>query len=133
MRRAAWLLVLLVAANLVALAWWQGWLERWLDAGSASPLARQVAPERVEPVPLARFESARRQARSGCWQWAPLEDAVAEKLSAWVRAHSGVVEGEALRPGYRLRFASGVGEAEQKAALAEVVELAGRPPAPCGP
>lgn len=133
MRGVNLLLVVLVAANLLAFAWWKGWTQQWLaPTGEASPVARQVAPERVQSVPLARFEAARRRAgQAACFTVRPLEPAVRERVEAWVRGRSGAAAGEPIDSGYRITFQSGTTEAELKAQLAELSALAGREPAPC--
>ena len=46
------LLVLLLAANLAVLGWWQGWLPGW-SARHATPV--EVHPERLRVVPIERL------------------------------------------------------------------------------
>lgn len=61
--------MVLVAANLLVLAWTQGWLAPWLAAPGATQreperLAQQVNPERVRVLPPAAAGSAVAAARS---------------------------------------------------------------------
>lgn len=131
MRRVYLLLAVLVTANLLALGWWQGWTDAWWMRGG-SPVERQIAAERVRPVPQARFEAARRPSGPGtCFVLAALEPAAVERVAAWVRERAGSVEGEAIAVGYRIGFTGAPAPAEVKARLAELAALAGREPAPC--
>ncbi|GAA4413899.1 hypothetical protein [Quisquiliibacterium transsilvanicum] len=64
------LLAVLVLANLLAFAWWQGWLEAWSpQAGTAVGRPAEIAPERLVVVPLERLEAG---ASSGGAQPAPI-------------------------------------------------------------
>lgn len=50
------LLAALLFANLLALAWWQGWLAAWWSpGGEAGSRAAEIAPERLRVVPLERL------------------------------------------------------------------------------
>ena len=52
------LLAVLVLANLLALAWWQGWLAAWTSpAGTADGRPAEIAPERLRVVPLERLDA----------------------------------------------------------------------------
>lgn len=54
------LLLSLVLANLVALAWWQGWLGGGHDApGTSGGRPAEIAPERLRVVPLERLDAER--------------------------------------------------------------------------
>ena len=64
MKGLAWLLLL---ANLLALAWWQGWLDTWLPTGrEPQRLAAQVQPQRLQPVPASELEAARASVAERC-------------------------------------------------------------------
>ncbi|MFP5460672.1 MAG: hypothetical protein ACLGII_03740 [Gammaproteobacteria bacterium] len=64
------LLVVLVLANLLAFAWWQGWLAAWSpQAGTADERPAEIAPERLRVVPLERLETG---ASPGAMQPAPI-------------------------------------------------------------
>ena len=67
------LLAVLVLANLLALAWWQGWLAAWSpSAGTADGRPAEIAPERLRVVPLERLEAG---ASSEAVQPAPIPEA----------------------------------------------------------
>ena len=55
------MLIVLVLANLLALAWWQGWFAHWeLSSGAAGIRAAEVAPERLRVVPMERIGAGMR-------------------------------------------------------------------------
>lgn len=86
------LIVVLVLANGLALAWWQGWLDRWIAVGrTPERLAAQVAPERLKVVALERLEprrdaSGQPLSRPACWETDPLEEPAARELGARLQA-----------------------------------------------
>jgi len=88
------LLVVLVLANLLALAWWQGWLAAWSSpAGTADGRPAEIAPERLRVVPLERLEAG---ASSGAVQPAPIPAAgEASGTTADASASSVDARGEA--------------------------------------
>lgn len=53
------LLVLLLLANLAALAWVQGWIDDWVGTDQASAREAEIAPQRLVVVPLQRAAPAR--------------------------------------------------------------------------
>ena len=61
------LALVLLCANLVAFAWWQGWLDRWY-APQRDPgrVAAQVAPDRLQVVPLERLLRASQAESAPC-------------------------------------------------------------------
>lgn len=128
------LVLLLVLANLVALAWWQGWLDRWY-APQREParVAAQVAPEKLRVVPLEQLRRATESASASarCREVGPLEPAASARVASWLAGIAGQVEGEQVGAGYRVRFGSAL-EAELLAQrMAELTAAAGREAVPC--
>jgi hypothetical protein len=122
--------LLLVLANLVALAWWQGWLDRWY-APQRDParVAAQVAPQKLRVVPLEQLRRATESAR--CREVGPLEPAASARVANWLAGVAGQAEGEQVGASYRIRFGSAV-EAELLAQrTAELAAAAGREAVPC--
>jgi len=121
----------LAVANLLVLAWWQGWLVRWLP-GSREPdrIARQIAPDRIRVVPLKEFDTALALARGRCLEVGPLDDATLQRVAAWGAELAGA-EAELARPLYRVSFAATFPEEDLAARRAELAVLAGREPVPC--
>ena len=53
------LLAALVLANVLALAWWQGWFGAWMSsAGLPASASAEIAPDRLRVVPLDRLRTA---------------------------------------------------------------------------
>lgn len=53
------LLAILVLANVLALAWWQGWVGAWMSsAGLPASASTEIAPERLRVVPPERLRTA---------------------------------------------------------------------------
>lgn len=53
------LLAALVLANLLALAWWQGWVGDWLSsAGLPAAASGEISPDRLRVVSLERLRAA---------------------------------------------------------------------------
>lgn len=126
------LALLLVLANLVALAWWQGWLDRWY-APQREParVAAQVAPQKLRVVPLEQLRRATESASARCREVGPLEAAASARMASWLAGIAGQVEGEQVGAGYRVRFGSAL-EAELLAQrMAELTAAAGREAVPC--
>ena len=122
----------LVLANLVALAWWQGWLDRWY-APQRDParVAAQVAPQKLRVVPLEQLQRASANAKARCLEVGPLEPAASARVASWIAGVAGQAEGEPVGAGYRVRFGSAV-EAELLAQrTAELTAAAGRDAVPC--
>ena len=127
----ALLLLLLLVANVLAFAWWRGHLDAWMPSGlDPGRVSRQVAPERLEVVPLERLEAARRLA--GCVEFGPLDDARAERVAAWVRDSGGRAELLAAGATPRVRFADGTAAADVQSGTAELAAIAGGEPRACG-
>lgn len=130
------LAALLVVANLVAFAWWQGRLDRWLP-GSREPhrLEGQVAPEKLKLVPLARLEqrpAARVVANADrCMEVGPLDVAAYARVAAWVSTLGEGARGEAAPPRYRVHFAATLEPADLLARRAELAAAAGLEPGGC--
>lgn len=125
------LVSMLVLANALALAWWQGWIDRWVPTGrDPDRLARQIAPERLAVVPLPALEAALAKANLRCLEVGPLDDATLQRLAAWA-VGLPEVSGELAAPSFRIRFAPSVPDAERAARRAELAGLAGREPAAC--
>ena len=125
------LLVLLVLANLLVFAWWQGHLDDWLPgARDTARVARQVAPERLQVVPIERLDAA---LRASCFEVGPLDAARAERAAAWARELGPKVELQGPPPVLRIRFADTVPPQEQQAGLATLAEAVGAQPRPCPP
>lgn len=130
MKALAWLLAL---ANLLALAWWQGWLERWMPSGrEPARVAGQVAPERLRVVPQERFEATLAIARGPCLEVGPLDDAALQRVAAWGGGLTDA-KGELDRPSYRVRFAMTLARDELDARRSQLAGLAGREPTDCTP
>jgi len=128
MKALAWVLVL---ANLLALAWWQGWLERWLPSGrEPGRVTQQIAPERLRVVPQERFDAAVAILRGPCLEVGPLDDVALQRVAAW---GGGLTDarGEIDRPKYRLRFAATIPDDEFGARRAQLAGLSGREPTAC--
>lgn len=122
---------MLALANLLALAWWQGWLDRWIASGrEPARIADQVAPERLRVVPQERFEATLAIVRGPCLEVGPLEDVALQRVAAW---GSGLTDakGEIDRPSYRVRFAATLSGEELDARRAQLAGLAGREPSDC--
>jgi hypothetical protein len=124
--------LLLVLANLVALAWWQGWLDHWY-APQREParVAAQVAPQKLRVVPLEQLRRATESASARCREVGPLEPAAGARVASWLAGVAGQAEGEQEGSGYRVRFGPAL-EAELLAQrMAELTAAAGREPVPC--
>lgn len=128
MKALVWVLAV---ANLLAFAWWQGWLDRWLP-GSREPgrIARQIAPERIRVVPLKEFDTALALARGRCLEVGPLDDATLQRVATWGARLAGA-EGVLARPLYRVSFSATFSDEDLAARRAELAGLAGRDPVPC--
>ncbi len=132
------LAALLVVANLLAFAWWQGMLDRWLP-GSREPqrLEGQIAPEKLKLVPLERLERA--EAARGaadaarCAEVGPLDDGALARVAEWVATLGDSARGEAAPPLYRVHFAATLAPADLLAHRAELAARAGREPGGCAP
>jgi hypothetical protein len=130
------LAALLVVANLVAFAWWQGMLDRWVP-GSREPqrLQGQIAPDKLKLVPLERLERA--EAAKGaadtarCVEVGPLDDGAFARVAEWVATLGERARGEAAPPLYRVRFAESLAPADLLAYRAELAARAGREPGGC--
>lgn len=95
-------LAILVFANLLALAWWQGWLAAWISpAGTADGRPAEIAPERLRVVPLERLEAG---ASPGAARPAPIpaagaaSGAAADESASSVDARVDAQAGPAARP-----------------------------------
>ena len=136
------LAALLVVANLVAFAWWQGLLDRWVP-GSREPqrLEAQIAPERLKLVPLERLERAERAAQADaarvaadaqrCAEVGPLDEAALARVSQWVATLGESARGEAAPPMYRVRFAGTLAPVDLQAYRTQLGARAGREPGVC--
>lgn len=130
------LAALLLIANLVAFAWWQGRLDRWLP-GSREPerLAGQVAPEKLKRVPLDRLERQRAAPVVAnvdrCLEVGPLDDAAFARVVEWVATLGDSARGEAALPLYRVHFAATLEPAELLARRAELAARTGLEPGRC--
>jgi len=121
----------LAVANLLALAWWQGWLDRWLPGGrEPGRIAGQIAPERIRIVPLKEFDAALALARGRCLEVGPLDDATLQRVASWGAGLTGA-EVELARPLYRVSFAASLSDQDLAARRAELAGLAARDPVPC--
>jgi hypothetical protein len=128
MKALVWLLAL---ANLLALAWWQGWLDRWLpSAREPERVAAQIAPDRIRVVPLREFDAALALARGRCLEVGPVDDLTLQRLLSWGTALPGA-QTELERPLFRVRFPLSLSDEDLAARRAELAGLAGRDPAPC--
>lgn len=133
------LAVLLVVANLVAFAWWQGRLDQWLpDSREPERLQGQVAPEKLKVVPVERLEQAERAAAARevtdtarCMEVVPLDEAAFARVAEWVATLGDRARGEAAPPVYRVRFAGTPEPADLLARRAELAARAGREPGGC--
>ena len=123
---------LLVAANLLALAWWQGWLEKWVaPSREPSRVESQIAPERLRVVPVERLDAALAAARNRCLEIGPLEDAALQRIAGWVANLGERAQGELARPIYRITLIAPIDDAELKKRSDELALLGGREPVPC--
>ncbi len=53
------LLAGLVLANLLALAWWQGWIDAWrASAGLVQSPPAEIAADQVRVVPVSQLQAA---------------------------------------------------------------------------
>jgi hypothetical protein len=128
MKGLAWLLLL---ANLLALAWWQGWLDTWLPTGrEPQRLAAQVQPQRLQPVPASELEAARASVAERCIEVGLLDEATRQRVASWAQGLAGV-RSEPLVEGYRLIFAPGTPQEQINARSAELATVATRAPTPC--
>ncbi len=124
----------LIVANLLALAWWQGWIDDWVPS-SREPqrVARQVAPERLAVVPIERLDTALRRLADAdrCLEVGPLDDAAFARVAYWVATLGTGARGEAIPPVYRVRLGATIERADLLARRAELAATAGREPVPC--
>jgi len=128
MKGLAWLLVL---ANLLALAWWQGWLDTWLPTErEPQRLVGQMQPQRLQPVPVSELEAARASVAERCIQVGLLDEETRQRVAAWAQGLAGV-RSEPLVSGYRLIFATGTPQEQINARSAELATVATRAPTPC--
>jgi len=128
MKGLAWLLVL---ANLLALAWWQGWLDTWLPTErEPRRLVGQMQPQRLQPVPVSELEAARASVAERCIQVGLLDEETRQRVAAWAQGLAGV-RSEPLVSGYRLIFATGTPQEQINARSAELATVATRAPTPC--
>ncbi len=126
------LALVLVLANLVALAWWQGWLDRWY-APQREParVAAQVAPQKLRVVPLEQLQRATSSAGARCREVGPLEPAASARVASWLASLAGQVEGEQVGAGYRVRFGPVLEAESLEQRTAELAAAAGRAAVPC--
>lgn len=127
---------LLVVANLVAFAWWKGWLDPWLS-GAREPqrLAAQVAPEKLKVVPVSRLDRPAELAdvaeADRCLEVGPLDEAGLARVAEWVATLGARARGEPVQPRYRVRFAEPMAPADLLARKAELAARAGSEPRRC--
>ncbi|MCL4743951.1 MAG: hypothetical protein KJZ83_00910 [Burkholderiaceae bacterium] len=121
--------LVLVLVNLLALAWWQGWLDRWYaPQRDLTRVAAQVSPEKLRVVPLERL--AARDLRP-CREVGALDAAASARVAAWVTGLGGAAAGEQSGAVYRVRFNAPIDAEELKKRLAELAAVAGRETLPC--
>jgi len=118
-------------ANLLALAWWQGWLDTWLPTErEPQRLVGQMQPQRLQPVPVSELEAARASVAERCIQVGLLDEETRQRVAAWAQGLAGV-RSEPLVSGYRLIFATGTPQEQINARSAELATVATRAPTPC--
>jgi hypothetical protein len=127
---------LLVVANLVAFAWWKGWLDPWLS-GAREPqrLAAQVAPEKLKVVPVSRLDRPAAPAdvaeADRCLEVGPLDEAALARVAEWVATLGARARGEPVQPRYRVRFDGPMAPADLLARKSELAARAGSEPRRC--
>ena len=124
--------LVLVLANLVALAWWQGWLDRWYaPQRDLTRVPAQISPGKLRVVPLERLERAAQAGARLCREVGPLDAAATARVSAWLAGLGGAAAGEHSGAVYRVRFDPSIDADNLKKRLAEMAAAAGRETSPC--
>lgn len=124
--------LVLVLVNLLALAWWQGWLDRWYaPQRDLTRVAAQVSPEKLRVVPLERLERLAARDLRPCHEVGALDAAASARVAAWVTGLGGTAAGEQSGAVYRVRFSASIDAEELKKRLAEMAAAAGRETLPC--